>query len=217
MNRIRGMCWLLVLLCACDAKGPEQTLMLEAHRPLAEAARTLSEQNGYLISYEDPRYTSAPEMQRVRIDYHPGAGAFGIAQEIVDAAKSKLPDHRFRVLQSGNWVHIVPDSTPLDVRISLSAEPRTDWMLIRAICDAMSQAAGVKVIENSMMHNGIEGPDGPPRYTLGANDEVARDVLRRALDTIFRERDGQVIWLMMYGNASTEDEYVLNLVAVPKP
>ena len=55
---------------------------------------------------------------------------------------------------------------------------------------------------------------GPPKYTIGANNEVARDVLRRALDTIFRDNDEQMIWLVYYG--WPEDQYGLNLVSVPK-
>jgi hypothetical protein len=218
-------------------EGPElATLIINSPRPLSHAARTLSERYGFLVSYEDPRYTPACDLEdgvrrggQFRVEFPKSAGPAVIVEKVVRTADSALPGSRFRVMHTGNRVHIIPLElpAPLDSRISLSAEPRTDWELIKAICDAVSEAAKVKVIENSSMQGGIveelRDPSQPggfadtrPRYLVSAKDEVARDVLHRALDEIFRDRDGQVTWQMLYGNSATEDEYVLNVMAVPK-
>lgn len=168
--------------------------------------------------YLAPYRRIVPRPWRLRVEYRPDAGAGDVARDIVSAAQSAMPEYQFRVLESGDRAYIVPVGArdangtftklpaPLDVRISLPSEPRTSWNLIDAICAAVSKEAGTKVFNASMLW-GVESSDGPPKYTVGANNEVARDVLRRALDTIFRDNDQQMIWLMYYG--SPDDQYAL--------
>jgi hypothetical protein len=60
---------------------------------------------------------------------------------------------------------------------------------------------------------GAENPD-ESRYFIGAENEPARLVLKRALDAIGAKR-GQFTWMLLYGNQETENLYALNLLPVP--
>jgi len=213
---------------AAQTLGQKYGYAISYEDPRRDCACDLVDESGRSMKTGEhlaPYRRIVPRSWPLRVEHRPGAGAVELARDIVSAAQSAMPENQFRVLESGDRAYIVPvgardvegrfarSPAPLDARISLPAEPRASWQLLNAICAAVSKAAGVEVTSSAMLW-GIENSDGPPRYTVGANDEVARDVLRRALDTIFREGDQQAIWLMYYD--SPQGEYALNLAWVPK-
>jgi hypothetical protein len=88
--------------------------------------------------------------------------------------------------------------------------------MIDAICAAVSSAAKIKVVAaTDILRMGLRSDEtGPPKYSLGAENERARTVLMRVLAQIAPDR-GRISWLLFYSNEERSAEYVLNLMPVP--
>jgi hypothetical protein len=136
----------------------------------------------------------------------------------------------FRVLQSGDIFHVVPSeirdrngnwaaqSSILDVPISLPAENRGKTEMLAAIVTAVSSTARVKMVLGGGIGGGIFNPNRPASYSLGADNEPARDVLVRALILLNDPKAGAWIsqrlrWELFYG--ADENTYFLNISTVP--
>lgn len=243
-----------VALCAqassAASAGPKARKVDDA-RPVAAAVEALMAEYRVPITYEDPRYAYAADLQdvtlAVRRDLHgakprsdqlvivPRGGAVTV-QFLGDAASSlkALVDSatsvggRFRVVAAERFLHVVPaeirdrdgnwraQSSALDVRISLPRAERTANALIADICAALTSAGDVRVSLMTSLEGGFGG-EGPPTYEFEANDEVARNVLVRALELVSSEF-GRLSWMLFYGNALSPDNgYALNLVALREP
>jgi hypothetical protein len=108
-----------------------------------------------------------------------------------------------------------PQTSILDVTISLPAKERPAYETIVALCRAISAASGVKV-EVGMTGFEHEGGGSEPTYSIGAVAEPARVVLKRALDK-FAENRSLLTWMLLFGNQTTDNAYALNLFQVPRP
>lgn len=135
---------------------------------------------------------------------------------------SRQSGGHFRVLESGGAFHVIPtqvrnvdgswDATTsiLDETISIATQDRTEGELIKDICNAVSSAANTSVNTGlGIGQGGIRiGPEA--RYRFGAHNEVARDVLLRALATT---REAKRTWLLLYD--ISERAYYLSVLPVP--
>src|SRR5688572_14466348 len=117
-----------------------------------------------------------------------------ILDEVVRIQASSARGGRFRLEQTGDVFHVVPaevrdrsgdwaaQTSVLDTAISLPTQERSGYKTIEAICSAVSAAAHIKVsVGTTGLEGGLVNEAGPPRYRLGADNEVARSVLMRAL------------------------------------
>jgi hypothetical protein len=112
---------------------------------------------------------------------------------------------RFRVERDGEIFHVIPteardragnwapQSPVLDARISLPTQDRDRMSTLPAITDALQAAVGVSVGMPFM--GGIDSPEHPRQYRLGAENERARAVLARAL-TLIGSPTTRLTWLM---------------------
>jgi hypothetical protein len=137
---------------------------------------------------------------------------------------------RYRVIQVGDVFHVIPTEVRdqngnwtaqrsiLDVPISLPMEDRSEAEMIDAIVKAVSAEAHIKFYLASGVGGGIGNPNRPRPYRLGADNEPARDVLRRALALLNDPKAGTWIaqklrWQIFYD--SPDNRYFLNIAVVP--
>jgi hypothetical protein len=130
----------------------------------------------------------------------------------------------FRVLESGGVFHVLPTEVRdtngnwaatgsiFDARISIPSQERTERQLIDVICTAASSAAHINVVSSggSWIAHGISSTPSPPVYAFQANNEVARDVLTRALAIT---KQAKRTWLLLYD--VSQRAYFLSILAVP--
>jgi hypothetical protein len=135
---------------------------------------------------------------------------------------SRQTGGHFRMLEAGSVFHVIPmqvrnvdgnwgaTTSILDEAISMATQDRTEYELIKDICNAVSSAANVSVkIGLGIGQGGLRiGPE--PRYSFGAHNEVARDVLMRALAAT---SEAKRTWLLLYD--VSQKAYFLNLLRVP--
>jgi hypothetical protein len=131
---------------------------------------------------------------------------------------------RFRVAQLGTGIVIVPTEarsnagvwtpsrTVLDFRIGFPTSSRSGDNTLAVFCQAVSLASGMAVVRGG-------GPNELQNLavTIGANNEVARDVLVKILATL-QWADGTTapisrrVWRLLY--SPSEHNYVLSLPGV---
>jgi hypothetical protein len=118
----------------------------------------------------------------------------GTASDVASVLQAALQSHtaagnagRFKIIQAGGRLIVVPtdvrdsngvlvpDQSPLDARVSFPVLKRNGIQTLEVICDAISGANGKKVVVGANPFQGI----GSQVITLGANNEIARDVLLR--------------------------------------
>lgn len=95
---------------------------------------------------------------------------------------------------SGNW----RGASPLDARISFPAEPRTEDELLATIVDAVSRATHIRVeysIGGGIETGGhvVRNPN-PLQFNIGANNETAREVLTRMLESNHQQVQTWSLW-----------------------
>lgn len=177
-----------------------------------------------------------PRGGELAIRYPASAGIATILQKLVGAGADAGVSPRFRFLQSKGMYHIVPaeakgedggwspQKSVLDYPISIPEVDRDAYDLLRSICIATGEAAGVRVLLGVGLGSGPVDQDTNASkagemtarpYRLGADNEPAREVLMRAL-TAIAPQHGNLTWLLYFGNEQTERKYVLNLVSVPE-
>ena len=194
----------------------EVNLRFDGVRPLSAAVDELSTRLGYVITYEDPRYTYAGDLQDATAATAPADGpkvfwpidttlevrnlqlpksrsidsAVAVLARVLDVQAHSATGGRYRILQTGEVLHVVPASvrdqsgawieqrSVLDVRISIPFAPRTRDDMISAICKAVSLASGINVIPADPYAGALGEPS-----LQGAHREMAREVLIRALGT----------------------------------
>jgi hypothetical protein len=231
-----------------DARGT--TLSVEDARPVAKGVGLLVAQYALPITYEDPRYKAQDDLEdvteKVRKDlakFPPGQAPKVIAPrggsvkitssstdpevilgELIKAQAALGHGGRFKLEQTGDFLHVVPTSVRdtdgnwkaeaavLDTPINLAVEDRTAAKLINDICLALSAAAHVKVTPVGSIGGGIDTGREPITYRLESDNQAARTVLVSALNAIAPER-GLLTWSMLY--QANKDRYFLNLLPVP--
>jgi hypothetical protein len=127
------------------------------------------------------------------------------------------------VRQSGNVFHIVPSrmkdangnwvdhSSPLDLRITLPGQTTSGLKAVGLICRRLSEVQGKEVIVATVPNNYL----AQTTVSLGANNEVARDVLLRTLtglkwsDPKISAPAKKLMWRLFYGPDT--HQYGLNI------
>lgn len=143
-----------------------------------------------------------------------------VLQQVVQAQTNTQQGGRFRVERDGAIFHVVPSAvrdqngnwstqTPLlDVPISLPLQDRDYAGTLHAVGAAIRAATGVSV--DIPTFGGIDSPDHPRQYRLGAENERAREVLKQAL-TLVGSPPTKVTWLMFCEKRAC----AINLESVP--
>jgi len=142
----------------------------------------------------------------------------GLLQKLLHAHESANRGGHFRLMQNSQVFHVTPNevedrdgnwapqSSILDVAISLPEKERTGMDTLLDICAAVGRSSHVRVDVGTTPINVI----AHYRSTLSANEESARSVLMRALDGTNRK----LTWMLLYDPQGKS--YVLNILVVPK-
>jgi len=141
----------------------------------------------------------------------------GVVQAAIDAHQAARNPGRFRVVQEGADLHIVPgqlkDSSGkwmaaepiLDTKIDLPSAERTRIETIQALVAAINGASKTQVRLGMLAMPGKQD-----RLTLGASGEPARQILEKALAGLAPKAS----WRLLYDR--TTDQYLLNLHYIPE-
>jgi hypothetical protein len=142
-------------------------------------------------------------------------------RRILEANNAGPAGGRFRVLEAGGVFHVVPtairnaegawvpQASVLDTRITISVHDVNGFQLLDAIATEIEDASGVRIgVAGENFNNTLARYRGD----MEAADEVAREVLLRALHAISE----RFTWRLFYG--AGVKYYVLNLdVAAERP
>lgn len=200
-------------------------------RPIAAAIDVLERRYGVIITYEDAPYINEidiedqtspawrkshpkgpraliPKREQLEITYQTSQGAIKsedirpVVQKLLDTHAEKNYPGRFRLLQEGQVLHIIPmqvrDSSGflvnidsiLDTPITFPAQERKVNTTLELITNAVSQVKGIKFIIGMAPMNLLDRTF----YSGGANNEKAKDVLVRAL----KATNGKLSWRIFY-------------------
>lgn len=157
------------------------------------------------------------------------ADAMSLFQSVLDDHVRAGNPGEFALVQSGDGVVIVPirvreasgilvpDQSPLEVRISLPDLERTDLETLYAICAAIQANSGRTVRVGTTPFLGLRSSDTRGSYyvTIGASNEPARGVLQRTLaglqwaDPLTQGPILKMAWWLLYDPG--ERVYALNV------
>jgi hypothetical protein len=224
-----------------------EILSVNKPRPIAAAMEMLERKYGVIITYEDAPYihetdvedqTSPawrqshpngpraliPKRGHLEITYQISPGPIKsndirlVVQKLLDTHADKNNPGRFRLLQEGEMLHIIPmqvrDSSGyfvsidsiLDTTISFPAQERKVSTTLKLITNTVSQVKGVKFVIGMAPLNLLDRTS----FNRGANNEKARDVLISALKTT----NSKLSWRIFYDPGMKW--YILNLHAIEK-
>jgi hypothetical protein len=206
----------------------KETFTVADPRPVSAAIDTLASKYGWLVTYEDPPYAYAADIEPVmRV---PLGGRFGITYVISPATlepnetevlQSTLEAARqstgivFEMRNSAHRIHIVPAKVRdasgklvqvipvLDAHITLPDQNQNALGALVAICEAVSRMTGEHVI-----------PGTTPlhferiRTQIVAENRLAREVLSSLLDSIAPNFS----WSLYYDPG--DHDYALNIDVV---
>jgi hypothetical protein len=198
--------------------GNIERLEVDAGRLVGASVQELILRHRFRITYEDPRYPNLTDYvditqqvgvpvpdkrarilwlknRKMSVDLDTSRGAEGMLNQVVAAAAAVHPEAKFRVFKDGTRYHVVPASgSLLDTRISLPDKPRTVGESLHEIATAVKSASGQAIDYGCCVG---QDPD-EPRYSVHANNEPAREVMTRLLDSIAAAGRGDRTWLILY-------------------
>ena len=188
-------------------------------RALAVAVRQLEIRHGWVVTYEDPFYEYVPDLEHprgrwgLRLSFVPRSRRFrfeyadqdltrpfDVLSSLVNTYNASGLHDRFRLLRQGDIFHIVPvasrnadgvlTTTRSRLSVRITMEDRT-----RSAGDTLDEVAR-QVTASLPQHIGINTPGtlltNANVVRLGARDEIARDVLVRALSATGRRLSWQL-------------------------
>jgi len=205
-------------------------------RPLADALRIVQERIGFPINYEEAKYTNTVDVQKSALPglkgrLVPRGGHFvtsvvvsGLAPDLnaVEAAQALLAAYIganlpgvYKVVQENGRVSIVPSqvldsrgaeqaaSPIMDLGVTVPyASKRSVIDTLQLVTESLSNAAGTKVV---LLTQPFQEQDA---ITLGADDEPAKDVIKR----VSTEFGGMIAYQLVYDPQIST--YFLNLIPV---
>jgi hypothetical protein len=142
----------------------------------------------------------------------------GLVNKLLEA-DSKRIGRRFTFFLDGEFLHVVPtrtrsssgewiaQSSILDAKITIPEERRTVAHLFELLCQALSKTSGIAVHDSFYPLNAFYNM----QTSLGANDEVARDVVVRMLRA-FRLK---LTWSLNYDPVTHGYYFNIEVVDVP--
>lgn len=178
---------------------------LSQHAP-GRAPRALVPARGFL----ELRNVQAPQPGDLR-------SATSLLHELLNVQANRSNGGLFRLEQIEGRFHILParvrDATGewvdqasiLDARITVPVAERDGMATVREILAAVAQATGVSVVVGTVPLNLL----ARARISLGAENEIARSVLIRALDAT----GSRITWKLFFG--PDVRMYALNLQVIP--
>jgi hypothetical protein len=219
-----------------------EILSVNKPRPIAAAMQMLERKHGVIITYEDAPYihesdvedqTSSawrqshpngpraliPKRGHLEITYQISPGPIklddirSVVQKLLDTHAEQNNPGRFRLLQEGEILNIIPvqvrdrygylvsiDSI-LNTSISFPTQERTVSTTLELITNAVSQVRGIKFVIGTAPLNLLTRTT----FRRGANNEKARDVLISAL----KATNSKLSWRILYDPGIKW--YILNL------
>ena len=188
----------------------EFKLAVQEVRPMAKAAELMAQKYGIRITYEDLPLIEYSQLQKPGIisislpspRSVPPPRPIDIVQLVLDNYAKNGNPGVFRVKENDGAFQIIPamiidsrgralEAVPiLDAHISFPSYERNGFDTLQTIANAVSLSAGIKVNFGLAPYKWLM----QQKLTIGANNEVARDVLLRALDST----GAKLIWWLLY-------------------
>ena len=218
-----------------NPKGDAERLDVEGGRLVKLAVQELILHHLYRITYEEPRLADPgeyvditqqvtgrpanseqqrilwPRSRKMSVDLQPSRGIEFVLNQVVSAAEIVHPEMQFRVVSDGTMFHVIPaDGSLLDTRISLPGKERTLEEAVKAIAAALTSASHRSVNYGCCAY---EMQPDEPRYPTIANDESARGVLQRLLESLAVNR-GPATWIISYDKKF--DHFTLLIMPMPE-
>jgi hypothetical protein len=138
-----------------------------------------------------------------------------VVRRVVAAYNASGFPGQFRTLRNGSMIHVVPtgakdyygllqsSGSPFDAKINIPRRDRTVLATVEEFAQAVTAAAGIHVGFALFPANLLANT----RVQIGADGEVARDVLARTLAAT-----GQPLsWHLLYNPSDTEGAYFLSI------
>jgi hypothetical protein len=200
------------LVARAQGTAPGSTVVINDSRPLYEAALVLERRYGVSIAYEDAEYTSNDDLDRSRhavpisragtlnVDLSPPLTspepltAAMLLQGLLGQQVRNGNPGQFKLMETAEGLAIIPVAVRnsegavvpyrslLETRITFPEADREAEDTLGLICELTSAASGKKI--------GLGGGPGVlkwRRVRVGANNEIARDVLARMLTSLHAE------------------------------
>jgi hypothetical protein len=193
----------------------QESLRVEAPRPILAAIQILEKRYGWIVNYEDPPYTGpgevvdmtppsydgpgriiVPRSCRLEIRY-PVSPSSGRPESIESVLQMLIEDHarrdnigRFRIRKFGDQICVIPiDGSILDAPIAMPSKTRTLKEAIEEMVRTLTRATGIRI-------RGPEpSPPNPARFEIGASGEPARSVLLRLFSMA---PDARYSWTLLH-------------------
>lgn len=221
---------LLLLICPTAFSQQSETLSVADPRPVSNAIDILAKKYGWIVTYEDPPYLYAADIDqymhvplggRFRITYGVSPKTLEpdeaqVLQSALDAARQST-GVVFAMRKGAHRIHIVPvkardasgklvDVVPiLDTRIDAPAEQGNALAALSGICQTLSRMTGERVIVGTTpLHF-----ERVPTHISGEN-RPAREVLSSLLDSVAPS----LSWSLYYDPG--DHDYALNIDVVKK-
>lgn len=223
------------------------TVSAQGHRPLSQAIKTLMARHpGLVVTYEDVQYQYVGDVEDVTDHVRPGTtppalvpreGSVATDYDILSNGSPKDPQEmisrlveaynsgdnpgRFKVIRTGDVLHVAPDrirnldgvlvsqASLLDYQISLyEQKPSTALYILARMCEELTNVSGRSVSWGVVPLNLFANKE----MDFGAVNEPARDALVRFMSMF----EPTLTWQLLYSPMG--ERYALNIqIVVPSP
>ena len=173
----------------------------------------------------DPRLI-VPRGGAFMLEFDNRAPTAGIVRAALDVAAELNSKLVFRISKRDGYTHVIGNAARnsdgtlvvqrslLDTRISFASQRRTAGEYVEVIKQTLAATAKVTIIDGSFLYDRVvRGDPGLKKYPSVANNEPARDVLRKALIAISADR-GPMSWELIYNPTWRHAPFKLNLIPV---
>ncbi len=180
-----------------DRQGDRAVLVVAGPRPVDSAALTLAKEFGIAISVEEPpavaRSGFTLEIPFVLHENGTPQDVPGLVRDIVTAANARLP-FAYRIETEGTRITLVGTSANLlDRRVTIPAGIRSIAASAGLMSEALAVQTGMRVHCCQGASTGI--PWGMEEIPFAADNEPARNVLRRLVEAAARGQADRMFWL----------------------
>jgi hypothetical protein len=216
-NLKRGVMIYALDLSNVDAKPPTETISTAGSRPLSGLLLQLEKRHGWQVTYEDAYYDQQGDLMDITsaaqnavdptVSSEPGrtlifnylpadvARPEAVLANLVGTYNQRSEEHQYQLLRQGSWFHVIPASSKdangitvlrqsrLDVRVTIADTQRTVEKTIEAILDAVNRSSQTRISANAPRVDVL----AQKSVRMGAHNEIARDVLIRALQATGRK------------------------------
>lgn len=223
---------------AAPLSGQSDRITVDDPRPVKAAVAELERKYGWIITYEDPPFVHADDLDDLTVGASGGKRALTpkrrrlvvelpsrtavtrrdgtVIQAVLDANEKSNPSQRFRLLQSDFGFHVVPafgrDQSGHVTPVAVVLDTRVDMRLANVPASDVLEQLCQKLSgsQNPRIAIGTvpEGLLRTKRVSVTVTNARARDVLVDVL----RQLDVPLTWRLLY-SPSAPQAYFLNVVA----